>query len=209
MLKKTFFKIDVVDRVYDNLVFDKSSAGSYEYTVPEEYNYIIIEIAGGNGCGVAQYNDYWFEEGKGGKGEKIRIKQLVPQNKKITGVVGANGTIPGVGGQGLNPGGNGTRATVGGSNTYGGGGGGSSSIVIDDILREASGGGGATFNAYFGGYYHAVGGKGGGPKGGAPGSSVNQQYATTNGGNATGELLNDTSSGYVKIWAGYDPYFKG
>jgi hypothetical protein len=182
------------------LIFEKTTAGSYEFTVPEKYNYIIIEIAGGNGCGVAHYHDYWFEEGKGGQGEKIEIKHLEPQNKLITGIVGANGTIPGVGGSGYSNGGNGGKITVSDNTSYGGGGGGSTSVVIDGVVHEASGGGGATNNLYFGKYYHGVGGKGGGSKGGAPGSSVNQQWATTNGGNATGELLNDTSSGYIKIY---------
>lgn len=182
------------------LIFEKTTAGSYEFTVPEKYNYIMVEIAGGNGCGVALFDKYYFEEGKGGKGEKIEIKHLEPQNKLITGIVGANGTIPGVGGSGYSNGGNGGHSTPGGSSSYGGGGGGSTGVVIDGTLYEASGGGGATFNGYYGGYYHSVGGKGGGANGGAPGISANEQFATKNGGNATGELLNDTSSGYIKIY---------
>lgn len=185
------------------LVFEKTTSGTFEYKIPQNARHIMIEIAGGNGLYA---NSRGAPFGAGGRGGKTVIFGDVIgglSGKTISGTVGASATsLNGVGGSGNPAGGNGGHTTPGGSSTYGGGGGGATSVVIEGTLYRASGGGGATFNDYYGGWYHAVGGKGGGENGGAPGVSINQAFTATNGGNATDLLLNETNNGYVRVWTG-------
>lgn len=182
------------------LIYEKTTGGSYSFTVPDKYNFITVEIGGGNGGQAALWDDEWVEAGSGGKGEKIILENVSVKNRVITIVVGQNGQIPGKGGTGYSSGGNGVQKTPGGGKSYGGGGGGSTAVIVNDVLYEASGGGGATFNEYYDGYHHATGGKGGGPKGGSAGASKNAQFEATSGGNATGNLINQNNSGYIKIY---------
>ena len=185
------------------LIYEKTTGGSYSFTVPDKYNFITVEIGGGNGGSGAMWystGNEWVESGSGGKGEKIILEKASVKNRVITIVVGQNGQTPGNGGTGYSNGANGTHITPGGSNEYGGGGGGSTAITLNGVTYEASGGGGATLNMHLNlGTYHATGGKGGGPKGGAPGVSEKANTAT-NGGNATGNLINQNNSGYIKIY---------
>lgn len=184
------------------LIYEKTTGGSYSFTVPEKYNFISIEIAGGNGGQGAIWayaEEEWIDVGVGGKGEKIVIEKTSLRNRNISIVIGQNGQVPQKGGSGYSFGEDGTKKTPGGFDLRGGGGGGSSAVVLDGVVYEASGGGGVTLNEYYGGYFHVMGGKGGGPKGGPAGVSKNAQEATS-GGNATGNLINQTNSGYIKIY---------
>lgn len=202
-LQKTFFRAEPFNPYIPpmELVFSKTTAGSFEYTIPSDARHVMIEIAGGNGNSAYLLQ---YPYGSGGRGGKVTVFGDIIGNlagKKITGTIGATATgSTGVGGSGAPAGGNGAHSTPGGSSTYGGGGGGATSILIDGTEYQASGGGGATWNDYFGGYYHSVGGKGGGKKGGNPGDSVNQSNTTTNGYNAGDLLLNETSNGYIRVW---------
>lgn len=215
MLQKAFFKVDVVDRIYDTLVFEKTTPGNYSFIVPEEYNYVIVEYAGAGGqqavifpnSGIAR----WLGEiGKGAvKKEKIPVKNTIfrgvigqqPSKEREKSYLGGTGYKNGE--NGFEPGG--TRGL------FGGGGGGSTSVDIDGVLYTAGGGGGA--GMYVLGYNTSLfGGGGGGPNGGAkqpaPKASNDTIY---NGNNATdtNQIGLNSGNGYVKIWAGYDPYLKG
>lgn len=190
MLQKAFFKVDVVDRIYDTPLFEKTTPGAYEFTVPEDlyerYNYISIEYSGAGGGSNASY--------LGGGGS---IKKIITSNVfYINGIVGAT-TDSITGGVGFSNGGNG-KVSVGGG--YGWGGGGSTSVVVEGTTNEASGGGGASIPG-------APSGKGGGQFGGVG----NTSNSGGNGKNATDpkQIGLNQGNGYVKIWAGYDPYFKG
>lgn len=202
MLLNSFFRCQTYNPYLapEELVFSKTTAGEFSYTIPANARHVRIEIAGGNG-GKAYLWD--VSVGAGGRGELITILGDIVGSlagKTITGKIGATATSStGVGGTGYTNGGNGTHSTPGGSSSYGGGGGGSTGVVIDGTLYEASGGGGATFNDYYGGWYHSVGGKGGGTKGGAAGLVINERSAT-NGGNATSDQINPTDNGYIKIY---------
>lgn len=206
-LFRSFFRVAVVNpyKPEPRLVFSKTTYGEFSYTVPDDARHVKIEIAGGNG-NAAYAQQYAF--GSGGRGGIIVILDDVigsVAGKTITGTVGATATgSNGVGGQGAPSGTNGGHTTAGGSSCYGGGGGGATTITIDGTTYTASGGGGATFNDYYGGYHHAVGGTGGGPNGGTPGESINEQFVTTNGHNATDDIINATSGGYIKIWVDYE-----
>lgn len=198
MLQKAFFKVDVVDRIYDTLVFEKTTPGAYEFTVPEEYNYVVIEYAGAAG-GAARSGS--------GKGSVKKTSTITARSfSGIVGEMGGAGGLtytvnPAKGGIGYRNGADGEVGDTGGvgpTATSGGGGGGSTSVVINGVVNEASGGGG--------GNYFAAGGAGGGLYGGA-----RQANQNTAGNNATdpNQIGLNSGNGYVKIWAGYDPYFKG
>ena len=203
MLLNSFFRSQTYNPYLapEELVFSKTTAGEFSYTIPANARHVRIEIAGGNG-GKAYVVEYAL--GAGGRGELITILGDIVGSlagKTITGKIGATATsTTGAGGAGYTNGNNGGHSTVGGGSKYGGGGGGSTGVVIDGTLYEASGGGGATVNGYYGGYYHVFGGKGGGKNGGAPGISANEQLVITNGGNATGNQINPTNNGYIKIY---------
>lgn len=182
------------------MIFSKTTAGDFEYTIPENARHVMIEIAGGNGAAA---NMMGITFGAGGRGGKITIFGDIIGNlagKKISGTVASSAIgTNGEGGSGRPPGGNGGHSTPGGSSSYGGGGGGATSVIIDGTTYHASGGGGATINEYYGGWYHSVGGRGGGDNGGAPGDSINDRVPT-NGYNANDPMLNETNNGYIRVW---------
>ena len=120
MLQKAFFKVDVVDRIYDTPVFVKTTPGAYEFTVPEEYNYVVIEYAGAGG------GDGYGAEGTlvaKGRGGVLKIQKTKIKNFTINGIVASVGGAPN-GGTGYNNGQNGTVV----EGCSGGGGGGSRRI---------------------------------------------------------------------------------
>lgn len=214
MLQKAFFKVNVVDRIYDTLVFAKTTPGAYEFTVPEKYNYVIVEYAGAAGQQAVVFGapqPLWL--GTVGKGS-IKRNKVISNNSIISGIVGGQPIKEReksyIGGSGYQSGGAGFEP--GGSRQiFGGGGGGSTSVSVNRILYTAGGGGGC--GQYLTAYeLSAYGGAGGGPNGGAKqiaqSSSKDTYY---NGNNATdpNQIGLNSGSGYVKIWAGYDPYFKG
>lgn len=185
------------------LLYSNTTAGAFNYTVPEDAANVMIEIGGGKG-GAASIAGTTF--GSGGFGELVRVYEanvFAMAGKTITGVIGGNGGTP-TAGSGAPAGSAGGASTVGGSAVRGGGGGGATSATIDTETFIASGGGGATLNGYYSGYYHITGGTGGGPNGGAPGAS--QDVSTiggTNGGAATGAFVSTASTGYIKVWKNY------
>lgn len=182
------------------LVFEKTTAGNFTYTIPANARHVKVEFAGGNGG-----QTWWWDVpyGAGGRGERVAVLgDIIGElaGKTITGTVGAStNSSTGTGGSGAPAGGNGTHSTPGGSSSYGGGGGGATKVIIDGTEYIASGGGGATTNDYYGGWYHSVGGAGGGPKGGAAGAVINDRVIT-NGNNATGNDINETNNGYVRVY---------
>lgn len=209
MLQKAFFKVDVVDRIYDTPVFEKTTPGAYEFTVPEEYNYVVIEYAGA--VGGRRWNSDGggiYPDGNGGGGS-IKKEQIKIHSRYISGVVGVRPTQTYaqeyIGGSGYNNGGNGAKQSVTVQYISGGGGGGSTSVVVNNVIKEASGGGGASWYTGAPMNSKAYGGKGGGQYGGA------ELYSYGDGNNATdpNQIGLNSGNGYVKIWAGYDPYFKG
>lgn len=215
MLQKAFFKVDVVDRIYDTPVFEKTTPGAYEFTVPEEYNYVVIEYAGAGGQQAVIFadGDFAIWSGEVGKGA-IKKEKIPVKNTTFSGVVGQQPSKEReksyLGGTGYKNGENGFEPS-GKRQLFGGGGGGSTSVNIDGVLYTAGGGGGA--GIYGKGYNVSLfGGAGGGPNGGAkqpaPKASKDTVY---NGNNATdtNQVGLNSGNGYVKIWAGYDPYFKG
>lgn len=213
MLQKAFFKVDVVDRIYDTLVFEKTTPGAYEFTVPEEYNYVVIEYAGAAGQQAVIFGTSILWHGTVGNGS-IKRNKVISNNSIISGIVGEQpikereksyigGSGYQSGGAGFEPGGN--------RQIFGGGGGGSTSVSVNGILYTAGGGGGC--GQYINGYQlSAYGGAGGGPNGGAKQiAQSSNKDVLYNGNNATdpNQIGLNSGNGYVKIWAGYDPYFKG
>ena len=199
MLQKAFFKVDVVDRIYDTPVFEKTTPGAYEFTIPDGYNYVVVEYAGAGGGPAYRLE---FPSDGPGKGAILKKKEYI-KNRTIKGIVASTATNYWKGGTGYSAGKDGAHTV---SNNYGGGGGGSTSATINNIIYEASGGGGqgGGESGFSGDYY---GGDGGGPYGGKGTHVLNimsQPDATD-----PGKIGLNSGDGYVKIWAGYDPYFKG
>ena len=198
MLQKAFFKVDVVDRIYDTPVFVKTTPGAYEFTVPEEYNYVVIEYAGAGG------GDGYGAEGTlvaKGRGGVLKIQKTKIKNFTINGIVASVGGAPN-GGTGYNNGQNGTVV----EGCSGGGGGGSTSVVFNNKTYVASGGAGEWRAGGPLGLFAGAGGNGGGPYAG-----IHNFAEPNNSVDATdpGKIDLNSGDGYVKIWAGYDPYFKG
>lgn len=174
------------------LIFEKTTPGAYEFTVPEKYNYVAIEYAGASGGNGVQIF--------GGKGS-IKKENLRLQQFHISGVIGASGGRSYVssspssnGGAGYNNGSSGQVASFGGSKWGGGGGGGSTSVVVNNLTYEASAGGGvSSFGA---------GGKGGGQYGGTGGASNEEGTPSNPGNNATdpNQIGLNSGDGYVKIY---------
>lgn len=179
----------------EKLIFEKTTAGEYEFTVPEKYNFIMIEYAGGAGGYAKGLADGSILQ-NGGKGS---IKQTSKISCKIvTGVVGDIGdyggllveeTYGGLGYHNGSGGGKGDTGAPGPSNTSGGGGGGSTSVVINDIVYEACGGSGAS--------YFAFGGAGGGVYGG---KQQNAQTADGNDATDPEQIGLNANAGYVRIY---------
>lgn len=196
MLQDSFFRVDVVNRIYDTVVFEKTTAGSYTFTVPEEYNYIIIEYAGARGANSLVPKNAV----SAGKGAVLKTDRIPTDGLTVFGIVAAQGN--GVsGGSGYRSGTNGAQTA---SNRYGGGGGGSTSVQYNTVVLEASGGAGQAFYAGSSpaGDEYLRGGDGGGAYGGV-------HHITSGSNDATdpGRIALNSGNGYVKIWAGYDPYF--
>lgn len=181
------------------LIYEKTTGGSYSFTVPEKYNYVMIEYAGGAGGGIVGSGSVPSRNGGGGSIKKINKSKI--SNKTIYCIVGAKGdnggtttsSTPAQGGAGYSAGENGT---VGDKNLVGlrqesGAGGGSTSVKFNNVVYEASAGGGA-FTQYAGSY----GGKGGGVYGGA------RQTSYDNGNNATdpSQIGLNSGNGYVRIY---------
>lgn len=195
MLQKAFFKVDVVDRIYDTPVFEKTTPGNYSFTVPEEYNYVVIEYAGAGGGSSSA---------SGGRGSIMKINKSTIGTRYISGIVGAAGldaqaTLTNTAGAGYANGESGSQHTPGPLKLTNPGGGGSTSLQFNRIVYEASAGGGACSTQGFGG------------RGGGKYAGSRQTTAFAQGNNATdpGSIGLNPGNGYVKIWAGYDPYFKG
>lgn len=196
MLQKSFFKVDVVDKLYDTLLLTQNTIGAYTYSVPDKYNYVVIEYAGASGghaAGAGAGNI-------GGEGA-VFSKKIHLTNHLISGIVGeaghgynSHGNMSG--GSGYHAGENGADIHIAAINAKTGGGGGSTSIKVNNTTYEACGGGGAGSGVI-------VGGKGGGPYGG---EGVNRP---ANNATDPGMKSLNSGNGYVKIWGGYDPYYKG
>lgn len=191
------------------VVFEKTTAGNFSYTIPSNARHVKIEIGGGKGSPAWIYASYYFSEGSGGRGGVVSILGDIIGSlagKTITGTVGAKATSSnGIGGTGDPAGGNGTHDTTGGSSTYGGGGGGATSVTVDGTTYRASGGGGATLSGYYGGHYVAWGGNGGGPNGGVKGDRTypTTAFIVSNGHDATDDLLNANDFGYIRVWINF------
>lgn len=197
MLQKAFFKVDVVDRIYDTPVFEKTTPGEYEFIVPEEYNYVVIEYAGAGGASATDPR----QAVPAGKGAILKTQKTKITNKTITGIIASAGK--GIyGGSGYNNGDNGRTIN---SRSSGGGGASSSVEYAGSVLVASGGAGQGCFGSSspIGDLYH-MGGKGGGTYGGVPQSIVGSNDATD-----PDKIGLNSGDGYVKIWAGYDPYFKG
>lgn len=200
MLQKAFFKVDVVDRIYNTPVFEKTTPGAYEFTVPEEYNYIVIEYAGAGGGRYGDNSGVY----DGGKGSILKINKSSIPHRKITGIVGSAGgsatplAFVENGGSGYRNGERGGQYDSLAFKVTLGGGGGSTSVLYNNIIHEASAGGGASSG-------YSYGGKGGGEYGGAR----KNDFGPGNDATDPNRIGLNSGDGYVKIWAGYDPYFKG
>ena len=201
MLQKAFFKVDVVDRIYDTPVFEKTTPGAYEFTIPDDYNYVVVEYAGAGGGRAFNVSDN-TPSGAPGNGSILKITKKIT-NRKITGFVGATPTkgvnTEYLGGAGYENGESSMRTGIITYTGQGGGGGGSTSVELNNIINEAGGGSGVCKSGL---NLVTAGGKGGGQYGGAKTFDVN------NGNNATdpNQIGLNSGDGYVKIWAGYDPY---
>lgn len=196
MLQDSFFRVDVVNRIYDTVVFEKTTAGSYTFTVPEEYNYIIVEYAGARGASA----DVPKNAVPAGKGAVLRTDRIPTDGLTVFGVVAAQGSGTS-GGSGYSSGGNGTTT----EGKHSGGGGGSTSVQYGTVGLEACGGAGQAVwgSTYPGGLdVYRTGGAGGGTYGGVPKATSGSNDATD-----PGRIALNSGNGYVKIWAGYDPYF--
>ena len=181
------------------LIYEKTTAGAYEFTVPEKYNYVMVEYAGAGGGSIVGSGSVPDRLGGGGSIKKISASKIL--GRTISGIVGGVGGNGGTalssdpvsqGGTGYSSGENGT---AGGSSIglkqVSGAGGGSTSVKFNNYIYEASAGGGA-LTEYAGSY----GGKGGGIYGGARKTSVG------NGNNATdpNQIGLNSGNGYVRIY---------
>lgn len=176
----------------EKLIFEKTTAGEYEFEVPEKYNFIMIEYAGGAGGSTSGAQGLISVGGNGSVKKISKISCSI-----VTGIVAGQGAegkfdrIPASGGIGYQNGDNGTVDSTGAPLYYtGAGGGGSTSVVINDIVYEASGGGGASANG-------GKGGKGGGQFGGPSQTTDNKD-----GNDATDpeQIGLNANAGYVRIY---------
>ena len=177
--------------------------GTFNYTIPDQYNYVKFEIAGA--CGGRN----WQSDGAGiyaenspGKGAIIQQTINNITTRSVQGTVGARPTMSYAdeykGGSGYHSGENSGKQSVTIQYIAGGGGGGSSAVTFNNVTYEACGGGGRSSLTELAS--QTFGGKGGGTYGGA------RQTATyTNGKDATdpGKIGLNDGNGYVKIYAGY------
>lgn len=195
MLKNTFFRVSVAEKLPDKLLFEKDTVGAFSFDVPYIYDYVVIEYAGASG-GQSNWGPIL-----GGQGA-ILSRRVPIKKPTITGFVGAmghsamiNGDL--VGGAGYSNGEDGTTTQSGHAILENGGGGGSTGVVIDNVVYEASGGGGSSGGTAF------TGGRGGGPYGGKG------QQPPQNNAKDPGAIGYNAGNGYVKIWGGFDVNDKG
>lgn len=216
MLQKEFFQVQPFNPkvIPLTLIFEKNTPGNYTFTVPNQYNYVQIEIAGASGQqayvlpsqGTASWN------GTVGRGAIKTIFYILTEHN-IFGVLGAQPVKvfnqSQNGGTGYQSGANGGMDTGSGSFAVaGGGGGGSSSVTCNNILTTVGGGSGCGVGTA--GWFNVSGGAGGGPNGGATASGTPTAQGTVyNGNNATdaGVTNFNDGNGYIKIWGGYNPYY--
>lgn len=214
MLQKGFFNVDPFNPKIIQLteIYAKTTPGAYSYTVPDEYNYVLIEIAGAAGQqAYYQTGTYYGVPGRGA----IKQKEYILTSRTISGVVGEqplhSGASVQIGGTGYQNGGNGSESSGGGN--YGGGGGGSSSVACNNELLTAGGGSGCGRRGSTGSTTNITsvsGGDGGGPNGGVAIDYHSVSIVTVIDGNdATDSDVSDYNSGggYIKIWGGYNPYY--
>lgn len=196
-LQKGFFMTEPFNPKVEPLkVVFTGGPGSFSFDVPNEYNVVKCEIAGASG-GNGSGGNPGAPAGLGaGNGAIISTDAEKITNRTITGVVGAMGGVI-TGGSGYN---NGANGTDNGDGSLGGGGGGSTSVVLNGTTYEASGGAGETRRAGPLGLFGGQGGNGGGPYGGQGGISKARNATDPN---KTGL---HQGNGYVKIYAGYDPF---
>lgn len=182
------------------LIYEKKSAGSYSFTIPDQYNIIKIVLAGA--CGGRN----WQSDGNGiyaqeaaGRGAVIeRIVEHI-NNRTVSGIIGARPTMSygseQVGGAGYHNGENANTKSVTVKFISAGGGGGSSSASIDGVTFEACGGGGRSSGVALAS--QLWGAKGGGEYGGPRqnGSWVNGNDAVDP--DAVGYNM---GNGYIRIY---------
>ena len=168
------------------LIFEKTTPGAYEFTVPEKYVYVTIEYAGAGGAAGTEPRLAVAV----GRGAILKTQKIT--NKTITGIVASAGN--GIhGGSGYNRGDNGSKEGVYSS----GGGGGATSVEYAGNILVASGGAGqATFwsTSHFGDKY-LKGGKGGGTYGGVPKVTAGSNDATD-----PNQIGLNSGDGYVRIY---------
>lgn len=167
------------------LIFEKTTPGAYEFTVPEKYNYVAIEYAGAGGGNGSGGDGTYVAKGRGGV---LKIQKTKIENFTINGIVASVGGTPN-GGTGYNNGQDGTSYE-----SRGGGGGGSTSVVFNNKTYVASGGAG---ESRAGGPLGAFGGKGG--NGGGPYAGKYNKADTVD---ATdpGKIGLNSGDGYVRIY---------
>lgn len=172
------------------LIYERYSAGAYEFTVPDKYRYVMIEYAGAAGGAGTGGNGVLVELGRGAI---LKIGRTKITNRKITGVLGAIGTAP-TGGAGYHKGNDGTTA----EGSVGGGGGGSSSVVLNGKTYEASSGAGQSRSAGPLGLFGGHGGNGVGPYAGkhATKAEPNNSVDATD----PNRIGLNSGDGYVKIY---------
>lgn len=192
-------------------VYSNYTAGNFTFTVPEQYNYISVEIAGAAGQqAYSQSSDSTVQwNGVVGQGAIKTAIFDVTTDRTVTGVIGAQ--PPKVfnqsqrGGSGYQSGTDGDMNTGSGMFAVAAGGGGGSS-VLNYGSTSITVGGGSGCGIGLAGWFNCSGGQGGGPNGGARAtgtpSSTGNWY---NGNNATDSGVAGLNSGpgYVKIYAGY------
>ena len=182
------------------LIYTNATPGEFSFVVPDVYDYIYVEYAGAAG-GRA-----WISAGDGinpdhfgGAGSIMGKNYVVPQDRIVSGIIGAMPTegynSEYIGGPGYNNGESSNRHPVTVEYMQGGGGGGSTAVIINKQVYEACAGGGASAVTAIS--PNVFGGKGGGIYGG-----IRQTNNDTNGNTATDPERrgNNTNNGYIKIW---------
>lgn len=184
-------------------LLQRYNSGSFDYTIPSQYNYVRFVIAGAAG------GRNWQSDGAGkyaqespGRGAILEKTFNNISVRSVSGVVGESPirtySSEQYGGSGYNNGESSNRVGVTIDYICGGGGGGSTSLTYNNTTYEACGGSGRSSITQLNSSLY--GGKGGGTYGGA-----RQTGSYTNGNDATNPDLVDynSGSGYIEIYAGY------
>ena len=181
------------------LIYSNTTPGNYSFTIPSQYNFIKVVLAGA--CGGRSWNSDGagiYPENSPGRGAIIEREFGNFSNRTITGVIGARPTMTYaseyLGGSGYHNGSNSGRQSVTIQYIAGGGGGGSTSVTVDGVTHEACGGGGRANITQLA--PNTFGAKGGGQYGGA------QQNNYANGNDATDPGLTgyNAGNGYIQIY---------